>query len=124
MEPNNVICKLFYKLAGARYPFRRVLHLFLVLLLVLAIAGPESTVTVEAAPAATIFNIPASFQMSLTLPDTICAGNNYPVKIAVRVDFQRSMGGINLQFSDLVVPGITIDTSSGNTSVATISPGR
>jgi hypothetical protein len=124
MEPNNVIFKLFYKIAGARRLFRRVFYLFLVLLLNFVMGVPGSAVTVEAAPQATIFNLPASFQMSATIPDTICAGNNYPVKIAVRVDFQRSMGGINIQFSDLVVPGITIDTSSGNTSVATISPGR
>jgi hypothetical protein len=124
MEPNNVIIKLFYKISGARRSFRRVFQLFLVLLLNFTIAVPGSAVTVEAAPLATIFNIPASFQMSITLPDTICAGYDYPVKVAVRVDFQRSMGGINIHFSDLVVPGITIDTSSGNTSVATISPGR
>ncbi len=96
----------------------------LVMLLVLGMAAPEKAAAVEAAPPGTIFIVPATFHMSLRVEETLCAGYNYPVQVAIRADFQRTLGGITVQFSDLAIPGITIESRSADTSVGTLTPDR
>jgi hypothetical protein len=118
----------FRKLLGAsaafRQKYRRSLHLFLVSLLNVAIAIPVTASTVAPAPPATIFILPATFHMNLSVWNMLCAGYNYDVKVSVRTDYQRPVGGITIQFSDVIVPGIVINSSSSSPSVATLSPTR
>ena len=116
--------KLLNTSAARRHRVRRALRLVPVLLLSLAIAIPTTASVAVAAPPAIVFIVPATFHMNASVWSPMCAGYTYDLKVSVRTDYHGTMNGTAFQANDAVVPGITMNASSNDPGVATVSPAR
>jgi hypothetical protein len=97
---------------------------FLLLALLLLAAGRPDTVAL--APAAPVPQgatfISKTFHFNFVSPDRLCVGQKVPLRVTIVVDLEGTANSPSFKAENRVVPGITVQANTDDSSVATIAP--